>query len=60
MVRNPVTPIGGRGPDNHRIQKPTVSAYTLYGGHSCTLDSRTSVLSHVILTYKDFDRAWYG
>jgi hypothetical protein len=49
--------MGSGWPNNHRVQILTITTNTLDCSHSCALDSGTSVVSHVILTYKDFDRA---
>jgi len=58
--RGPVASMGGGWPNNHRCQIPTVSADALDRSHRCSLDSRASVVSYVVLTYQDFDGAWHG
>jgi hypothetical protein len=54
---SPVASMGIRWPDYHRVQIPTIATNAFDRSHGYALDSRTSVVSLVILTYKDFDRA---
>jgi len=56
----PVASMSGGWPDDHRCQISTVSADTLDRSYDRSLDSRASVISNVVLTYKDFDGAWHG
>ena len=58
--RGPVASMGGGWPNNHGEQRPTVRRYALDRSHRRSLDSRASIFSPVILTYKDFDGAWHG
>ena len=60
MKRGPVASMGIRWPDYHRVQIPTIATNAFDCSHGCALDSRTSIVSLVILTYKDFYRAWHG
>lgn len=59
VERGPVASIGGGGPNNYRVQIPTVSADAFDRSHRRSLDSRASIISYVVFTYKDFDGAWY-
>jgi hypothetical protein len=59
-MSRPVGSMGGRWPNYHWSQIPTIAAHAFYGCHSGTLDTRTSIVSLVILTYKDFHRAELG
>jgi hypothetical protein len=52
--------MSGGGPDDHRMQIPTISTDAFNGSYSCTLNSCTSILLPIILTDKDFDRAKHG
>jgi hypothetical protein len=52
----PVASMGGRWPDNHGVQKLTVCRYAFDGSDRRSLNTRASIVSHVVLTYKDFDR----
>jgi len=56
----PVASMGRSRPNNHGIQIPTITTYTFDRSDHRALDTRASVVSHVVLTYKDFDRAWHG
>ena len=56
--RGPVASMGIRWPDYHRVQIPTIATDAFDRSHGCALDSRTSIISLVILTSKDFHRAW--
>jgi len=53
----PVALVGGSWLDNYRVQKPTICRYALNGSNRGSLNTRASIVSHVILTYKDSDRA---
>ena len=53
----PVASMGTRWPDYHRVQIPTIVTNTFDCGLGCALNSRTSVVSLVILIYKDVYRA---
>jgi len=55
----PVASMGIRWPDYHQVQIPTIATDTFDRSHGCALDSRTSIISHVVLTYEDVDRAWH-
>jgi hypothetical protein len=57
--RGPVASMGSGWPDNHWSQRPTVCTYTLDGGNHCALDARASIVSRIVLTYKDLNRAKY-
>jgi hypothetical protein len=56
---SPVASISTRWPDYHRVQIPTIATNTFDRSHGCALDSRTSIVSLIMLTYKDFDKAWH-
>lgn len=49
--------MGWGWPYYHWIQTPTVGTHTLNDCHVCPLDTRASVVSHIVLTYQDFHRA---
>ncbi len=55
--RGPVASMGSGWPDNHWSQRPTVCTYALDGGNHRALDARASIVSRIVLTYKDLDRA---
>lgn len=42
--------MGSCRPDDHKVQISTVATDAFNGGHSCTLDSCTSILALIILT----------
>jgi hypothetical protein len=46
-------------PDDHSEERPIVCRYALDRGHHRPLDIRASVISRVVLTYKDFDGTGY-
>lgn len=52
--------MGSGGLDDYRIQIPTVSTDAFNGSHSCTLNACTSILSLIMLTNKDLNRAEHG
>ena len=56
----PVALIGTRWPDNHRVQIPTITTNIFDYSHGCMLDSHTSIISYIMYTHKNLDRAWYG
>jgi hypothetical protein len=49
--------MGTRWPDYHWVQVPTIATDAFDRSHNCALDSRTSIVSLIMLTYEDFDRA---
>jgi hypothetical protein len=49
--------MGDSWPDNHWQQRLTVYTYILDGSHHRTLDTGASIVSWIILTDYDFDRA---
>ena len=51
--------MGIHWPDYHRVQIPTIATNTFDCDYKCAFDSRTSIVSLVILTYKDFNKAWH-
>ncbi len=53
----PATSMGARRPNYHRVQIPTIATNAFDRSHGCALDSRTSIITSVMLTYQDFDRA---
>ena len=55
----PIASMSTSRPDNHLCQIPAVSTNTLDCSHSRSLDSRTSIVSSIVLTYQDFDGAWH-
>jgi hypothetical protein len=57
--RGPIASMGTRWPDDHWIQIPTITTNALDCSHGCALNSRTSIVSLIMLTYKDFDGAWH-
>lgn len=59
-IRGPVASMGCGWPANHWKERPTVCRYTLDCSHHCPLNTRASVVSRVVLTYKDFDGAEYA
>jgi len=56
----PVASVCGSWPDDHGVQILTLGRDTFDSCDGGALDTRASVVSHVILTYKDFDTAWHG
>jgi len=52
---SPVAPMCGGWPNYYWQQGPTVCTYTLNGSHHCALNTSTSVVSQIVLTYQDFD-----
>lgn len=58
--RSPVASVGGGRLDNHGFQVPTVSTDALDRSHRRAFDTRASIVSRVILTYKDFDGTGHG
>ena len=55
---NLVTLINIRWLDYYQVQIPIIAINIFDRSHGCTLDSRTSIVLFVMLTYKGFDRAW--
>lgn len=55
--RRPVDSTGCGWPDNHQFQRLTICAYALNGSYHFPIDARPSIVSPVILAYKDLDRA---
>jgi hypothetical protein len=52
--RDPVASMGGVWPNNHGVEISTVST------DAVNLNSRASIFSPVILTYKHLNGAWHG
>jgi hypothetical protein len=57
MVRGPCASMGCGRPDDQWKERPTVRRDALDRSHHRSLDTRTSVSSRVVLTYKDFEGA---
>ena len=53
----PVASMDIRWPDYYRVQISIIATDIFDRSHGCALDSRISIVSLVILTYEDFDRA---
>jgi hypothetical protein len=56
-VRGPYAPMGCGWLDDHWKERPTVCRDTLDRSHHCPLNTRSSVSSRIVLTYKDFKGA---
>jgi hypothetical protein len=54
-----VAPMRGRGPYYYRCQIPTIATNVFNRSHYGSLNTSTSIVSYIILTYQDFDGAWY-
>jgi hypothetical protein len=54
-----VASMGCGWPDDHWKERPIICRYALDRSHHRPLDIRTSVISRVVLTYKDFDGTGY-
>jgi len=52
-----ISQILARWPNYHRLEIPTVATDTLDCGYYCTLHTRASIASQVVLTDKDLDTA---
>ena len=50
----PIGPMSTCWPNDHRIQIPTISADAFYRGYKFSLYTCTSIVSWIVLTYKNF------
>ena len=56
-ICGPVASMGCGRPDYHRKKRPTVEGDTFNRSDDCPLNTRASIVSRIVLTYKDFDGA---
>ena len=54
-----ITSMGYSWPDNYWEERPTIYKYILDYNYYYPLNIRASIISRVVLTYKDFNRAEY-